>query len=233
MAKDQTDDTEEPDVDDDATEETDEDLDTEDGGDEETDDEETDDTEDSDGSDDEDETDDEADGKDKKQLSMNERLKAAIETRVKPKEQNHQRALCAGLSGEMLETHVAMLEAENPFHWLDAQALEAAQKDLKACNLSPGQKRQGAEKALMEMKKASLSNGRYSPGTVSVGGKELDCYSVMLNVLKSQPKASYLDSTPLAGAGSTTPAETTASIQSGPAAEIDDARLKAKYPESF
>ena len=156
------------------------------------------------------------------------RLEHALSTRVPPDERRAERELCDLLEGEALARQLSKLEARASFHWLDADAGDAVQTLLKGCALTPAQRNGGLTAALVELKKAELSGGRYSPAQLTVGEASVSAFSVIAEAFTNQPRPAFMDPAELAAAGTDAPA---GSAESDYADKVR--HLRAKYPDSF
>ena len=121
------------------------------------------------------------------------RVDAALSTRVPPGEREAERELCRLLTGEALGRQLGKLEDRPPFHWLQAQAAADVDTVLGRCLLTPAQLKSGLGPALIELKKAELSGGRYSPAPVQVENREVSAFAVIAQAFENQPRLALLD----------------------------------------
>ena len=133
--------------------------------------------------------------KDLDTTTLSARIGAALSTRVAPGERQAEGELCQLLSGEALARQLSKLEDRPPFHWLNEVAASDVQTLLTRCPLTPAQTKNGLTAALVELKKAELSEGRYCPAPVHVDGEQLSTYAVIAKAFENQPRLSVFDDT--------------------------------------
>lgn len=144
------------------------------------------------------------------------RVEAALSTRVAPGERDAERELCRLLSGQALNRQLGKLEDRPPFHWLNEAATADVQTLLSRCPLTPAQQKSGLDSALVELKKAELSEGRYSPAPVHIDGETVSCYGAITRALENQPRLTIFE-------------ETAPDIDT----DTEAHRLRQKYPGTF
>ncbi len=144
------------------------------------------------------------------------RVQAALSTRVAPGERQAESELCQLLSGEALARQLGKLEDRPPFHWLNEAAASDVQTLLNRCPLTPAQTKSGLTAALVELKKAELSQGHYCPAPVPVDGQPVSAYAVITKAFENQPRLPIFDDT---GADQDT--------------DTDTHDLRRKYPGTF